>query len=256
MTSRYEVTLNDVKMSSLNKNLLILDVAYTAPNFSVKQQRVSGLDGYDISNVYLDRQEITVSFELHIYGTAERNAACQAVNKWAKNGGVLKINDRSNQYVKVRCSKFATVESVRNWTDSLTITFSTVGVPYWQSSTINQKTLTGRNVRGVIAVGGNYGNTLVSVEVTANERITSLLIESGDTKIVLKGLSVAKNKKVIIDYVDDRFLRISVDGSSILEKLQPESTDNLRAVCGANTSIAVIANDKITALFKARGLYL
>ena len=256
MTSRYEVTLGDVKMSTLDKDLLILDVGYPVPEYETDEYTIANLDGYDISDTRLKKQLVTVTFELHIYDTQKRNEACQKVNAWAQAGGTLKINDRKDQYLSVRCEQYASVESVRDWTAPLTLTFATVAIPYWQSTTQKVLTVSGASASGTLKMDGNTKEALVSVEVTANVAITAFEVTVGSTKIVLKDISVAKNKELIIDYKNSRFLRIRADGTSILKKLQPESTDNLRAKCGTNVAVTMKASGKVTAVFKARGLWL
>ena len=256
MTSRYEVTLAGVKMSTLDKNLLILDVNYPIPEYEVDEYTIANLDGYDISDTKLKKRLVTVSFELHIYDTAKRNEALQKVNAWAQTGGTMRINDRKNQYLTVRCEQYASLESVRDWTAPLTLTFATVAIPYWQSDTQKALTVSGSSASGTLKMDGNTSEALVSVEVTANVAITAFEVTVGSTKIVLKDISVAKNKQLIIDYRSSRFLRIRADGKSILTKLDPSSTDNLRAKCGTNVSVSMKASGKVTAKFTARGLWL
>lgn len=257
MTSRYEVTLGGVKMSSLNKNLLILDVSYSDPEISRQEYQIANLDGLDYGRKIYKRRSVTVTFELHIYSIADRNAACQAVKNWAKDGGTLLVNDRSGQYLTVECTQFPEINSVKNWTDPLTIVFSTVGNPYWNANSQKTLTISGTNPKGNLVLDGNIGNALVSADITANVAITSLQVAVGSTKIKLSNISVAAGKVVKIDYVKSRYMRIRVDSTSLMSKLDPQnSTDNLQATCGASNSVVVTASGKVTAVIKARGLFL
>lgn len=256
MTSRYEVTLGGVKMSSLNKNLLILDVSYIDPEISRQEYQIANLDGLDYGRKIYKRRSVTVTFELHIYSISIRNAACQAVIAWAKNGGTLQINDRAGQYLTVECTQFPEISSVKNWTDPLEIVFSTVGNPYWNANSQKTLTISGKSANGKLTLDGNAGNALVSVDVTAVAAITSLQVVVGNTKLKLTGINIAAGKTVKIDYISGRFLRIRVDSTSLLSKLDPSSSDNLQAVCGSTNSVSVSASAKVTAAFKARGLFL
>ena len=65
MTSRYEVTLNDKKLSSVNKNLLILDVAYST---SESFERVS----HNVKRIPQIRPDLCV-FHLNTFMKAEKN---------------------------------------------------------------------------------------------------------------------------------------------------------------------------------------
>lgn len=258
MTSRYEVTLGDVKMSTLDKDLLILDVGYPVPEYETDEYTIANLDGYDISDTRLKKRLVTVTFELHIYDIQKRNEACQKVNAWAQAGGTLKINDRKDQYLTVRCEQYPSVESVRDWTAPLTLTFATVAIPYWKSVTEKVLTISGTSASGTLKMDGNTSEALVSVTVTANVALTNATLQFvvGDTNIKLTNITLAKNKELVIDYKNSRFLRIKADGTSVLKQLDPSSTDNLRAKCGTNVSVSLSAGGKITAVFKARGLWL
>lgn len=256
MKSRYRVKLDDVQMDSLNDNLLILDVGYSSPESAINSIKSAGLDGYDLDTPYADKTTVTVTFELHIYNIAERNAACQAINKWASEGGVLTVSDRSGQQLRdVRCEQYASIESVRNWTDPLTIVFATTYVPYWRSAskTLN---LSGKSAKGTLKMDGNIGSAPVSVNVTAEANVTSFKIVVGSTNIELGGLALTKGQTLVIDYVRSRYLRIRAEGKSVMNLLRPTSSDRLMAPCGANTSVSITANNKVTVTVSARGMWI
>lgn len=256
MISRYRVSLGGVQMDSLDANLVILDVGYDSVAPQISQERVAELDGYDYNGEYFEKTIVTITFELHIYGTKERNKACQKVNEWANSGGSLVISDRSGQYLsKVRCEKRANIESVRNWTDPLTIVFATTYVPHWLSNSEKTLSLSGASGSGTLKMDGNIGDAFVSVEATANAKITSAKFVAGSTQLELKGFELESGKKLIIDYVNGRYLRIRADGKSIMNKLQPTSSDFLAVPCGANTKCS-FSGGKMTVAFKARGKWV
>ena len=257
MRSRYRVSLGGVQMDSLDDNLLILDVGYTQPDRDIKKQSTANLNGYDVTDTFVGQQRVTVTFELHIYNTAKRNEACQKINQWADGTKTLKINDRANQYLSpVICEQYADIQSVRNWTDPLTIVFVSTSVPFWQSSDAKTVTLTGKSAKGTLTLDGNTGSSLVSVTVTASATVTSLQLVVGSTTIKLTGISVATGKTVVVDYLKYRYLRIRADGKSVMAKLDPSSSDLLMAECGKSNSVSITANNKVTAVFTARGCWI
>lgn len=256
MIGRYRVSLDGVQMDSINDKILILDVGYSPIEFDRRENSVAGLDGYDISNTYLQKRAVTITFEIHRYNIVKRNEICQAVNKWASGGGQLVINDRDGQFLQVQCEQYADITSVRNWTDPLTLTFSTVAIPYWQNSAASSLALSGKNATGTLKLKGNYGNALVTVSAVANAKVTSFKAEVGNTQIVLKGMNIASGQRLVIDYQRGRFLRIRVDGKSVMGSLQPSSTDNLLAPCGASTKCTVVSDGKMTTTIASRGLWL
>lgn len=257
MISRYRVSLDGVQMDSLDDNLLILDVAHSEPDMKYNQIRVANLDGYDYVSPYSEKTTVTISFELHIYDISKRNEACQKVNAWAMAGGTLTVNDRENQQlVHVKCEKYASVSSVRGWTDPLTVVLSTTYIPYWQSVEKKTLSLSGKSSKGTLRMDGNIGKALVSAEITANADVTWVNVTVGSTFIKLKGITLATNSKLVIDYVNDRFLRIKAGGKSVLAQLSADSSDNLQATCGLNVSVSIDASNKVSSIVTARGLWL
>ena len=145
MRSRYRISLGGVQLDTIDNDLLILDIGYTAPEVSTPEHRAADLDGVDCGDKYFSKQTVTVTFELHIYDVAQRNAVCQKVNEWAAAGGTLVTNDRAGQRLwNTRCDKFASIESARNWTDPLTLVFTTTYLPFWVSNEDKTLTLTGK----------------------------------------------------------------------------------------------------------------
>ena len=259
MRSRYRISVGGVQLDTLDDDLLILDIQHSEPDFQISENRNANEDGYDYKadSEYFRKTTVTVLFELHIYDVAQRNAVCQKVNAWANAGGTLTVNDRANQQLRnVRCEKYASIASAKNWTDPLTLVFSTTYVPYWQSSTTKTLNLSGKTPKGKLTVDGNIGNALVSVEATANANVSSFKVEIGSTNIELKGLSLTNGQKLVIDYARNRYLRIKADGKSVMDKLQACSTDLLTAPCGTTTAVSISANNKVTAVITARGLWL
>lgn len=258
MTSRYRISVGGVQMDTLDKDLLILDIQHSQPDRNPKKQTTANLDGYDISDTYIGQRTVTVTFELHIYDTEKRNAACQKVNAWAQNGGVLIASDRKDQQLQnVICEQFADIASAKNWTDPLTLVFTTTSNPNWVSTTAKTKTLTGKGARGTLVLDGNTGSARVGVEVSSTEKITSLLIGCGSTSLKLTGLNIPAGQQVIVDYVKNRYLRITGGGASLMNKLDPNaSSDLLLAECGKTSQISVTSNAKVNAVFTARGCWL
>lgn len=256
MISRYEVTLGGKKLSAVDENLLILDVAYSAPNYSNEAYKVANRDGARVYNRYRDKASVTVTFELHIYDTVKRQTALQNVITWAKNGGVLKINDRANQQLNVICDGYPAINSVRNWTDPLSITFSAYAKPWWEDTKETVVTLTGKNARGTLKVPGNAGKAYVGVQVTTAAAITSLTVKVGDTSITLNGLSVASGKTITFSYSAGMILSIKTGSTSLLNKRTAGSSDDLIATAGADNAVSVTASGNVTAKFTVRGVWM
>ena len=264
MRSRYRVRLAGVHLDTLDSNLMILDVAYSGLQHTRDKHQISDLDGYNLGDDQNEQQSVTVTFELHIYDTKICNAACQKVNEWAQAGGTLYTNDREGQYLTVYCEKYAAINA-RDWTKPLQVVLTTYRNPYWKSNTAIEKELTGKLKEGTFKLDGNAkAGAPMSVTVTpATATLKKIEITVGGTVLHLDGLSVEKGTNLVIDYVDERFLRVRAAGKSVMTKLQPKTidgkkvtSDRLIAACGADTKIAINADQKVTAVFTARGRWV
>ena len=257
MISRYRASLNGVQLDSLHSDLLILDIGYSGTMVSITPEQIANQDGYDYKNPYFEKQTVTITFELHIYDVKKRNEAMQKVSAWAQSGGTLTTNDREGQHLEaVRCEQFPALESARNWTDPLTLVFATTYIPYWVADNETTITLSGISTVGILRPSGNTGSALVSVDVTANAGTSSFQIVVGNTNIRLTGLALGAGQKLVIDYTKGRYLRIMENGRSAMHKMHPASSDNLRAVCGANNIVTIRANNRVTAVISAKGLFV
>ena len=87
MRSRYRISVGGVQLDTLDDDLLILDIQHSEPDFAISENRNANEDGYDFQTEYFKKTTVTVTFELHIYDVAQRNAVCQKVNAWARTGG-------------------------------------------------------------------------------------------------------------------------------------------------------------------------
>lgn len=255
MISRYEVTLNGNKLSEINENLLILNVEYVKPEYRDAVFSPAKREGEIVTERIKARARVNVSFELHVYDIAERQAVYQQVVAWCKNGGVLEINDRPGMRLIAVCEDYPTIDSVRDWTNPLSLTFASRSFPYWEDSEETVATLSGANARGAIVVPGAIGNAFATVTVTALNNISQLTVSIGGNTIQLTGLSVARNSIVVFGYDDDGFLYIKNGNTSLLNKRTGASDDDLFAVCGQSNPISVIASAPVTARFSVRGCW-
>ena len=255
MRTRYRISVGGVHMDSLDDKLCILNIQYAPPERETKRHTNANLNGYDPDGEKIIRRTITVTFELHEYDIVKRNALCQKVNNWAAVGGTLITNDREGQRLyNTKCEQFVDV-SARDWTEPLTLVFATTYNPNWQSNAAVTRTLTGKNVTGTMDLDGNIGSALVSVTATAQANVTSFKATVGSYVLELTGLSVANGQTIVIDYIRSRYLRIRANGSNVQAKLKPASSDCLLAECGKTSSIGIVSDGKVSAVFSARGCW-
>lgn len=254
MISRYEAIMDGVPLSSINENLLILDIAHSYSEFENQSIKFARRNGLYIVDRYRESVSVTITFELHIYNIAQRQAACQEVAKWAMAGSILQTNDRPGQRLRCICEMPPVIESALSWTDPITMTFTGYIVPYWEEIVPSEETVTGGS--GALFVPGNGGKTVVECTVQPAATITSITLGCGDTSIALSGISVSSSQTLTISYDDNMNLQIKRGTTSYLNKRTAESSDDLLAVCGQNNAVSVTCSGSYSAKFTARGLWL
>lgn len=253
MKRRFHVLLNDVSLECLNENIAVTDIAYPPSPADYTVANFAGRYGGMAVKNHKRELTVTVTFELHEYGTQQRQNACQEIISWARNGGKLQTSDRPDQYLQCVCTKPPSIESASKWTDSLTVEFTAYTIPYWQGLYPSKFTITGASAEGVIFVPGN-GETRPNVKITANTAITALTVCFGSTSISLTGLTVAQDDVITIAHDENGILSIKSGNTSLLAKRSVTSSDDLVSECG-NIPVTVTASGSVTAEFTARGVW-
>ena len=270
MITRYRISLNGSQLDQLLVNdyganaLVILNVGCVKPSFVKTVETPASRDGGLITKSYRDKATVNVSFMLRIYDVAQRNAACQKIKTWAAAGGYIRINDRNSQTLyNAVCDEYPEIESARDWTEPLTMSFSSYVFPYWQDTTQTAFSATGTNITGTLKAPGNAPKGYVTAEITPmNGTMTNIEVNVGSTKIKVTGISVTTSGKLIIDYDSQMNIRIRrLVGStytSYLDKRSTDSTDDLLAVPGKDNSVSVktTSNIRVKADLKVRGAWL
>lgn len=254
MISRYEVYLNGVALSSVNPDILILDVQYSPANFTTETYTTAKRQGARIHRRYVDKASVTVSFAIRKYGIQDRQTVCADVVAWAKNGGVLQTNDRNGQRLRCVCETFPVVQSVLRWTDPLTMTFSAYALPFWEEETPSVLHLTGTSDGGTLYVPGNIDGAMIEATVTANASLTSVNLSANGKTMILSGLSVASGETIVLSYDDEMIQSIKVGTTSILNKRS--GPDDLLAIGGATNAFAFTSDADADVDFKVRGIWL
>ena len=254
MISRYSVALNGEPLSEIDGRILILNISHADPTAETDTATLGSGEGSIVTGQHRDSASVTINFELHVYSTAERQDVCQQIVSWAKKGGILTTNDRPGQRLVCTCEKLPFIDSARDWTAPLAVTFTARRNPHWEEEEEKKFTLSGKTTTGTQEIPGNIGEAKVTCSVLARGTLTSLKITAGSTMIDLQGISVASGGTVTIDYKDGN-LRIRSGSTSLLSKRTGASSDDLLAVCGETVNFGIIANASVTATFGIRGCW-
>ena len=128
MTSRYEVFMDEIALSSVNPQILIEDIQYQPAEIANQSIMSANRNGAIITRRYQEKTSVTIIFSVNEYNIVKRQTILQDIVKWAR-GSILETNDREGQMLRCICDNFPSLSSVKNWTESMSMTFSAYALP-------------------------------------------------------------------------------------------------------------------------------
>lgn len=254
MISRYEAYLNGIALSSVSADILILDVEYPTPNIRSETFTVAKRQGARVHRRYVEKTSVTINFAIRNYDTRARQRICGAVTKWAKKGGILKINDREGQRLRCVCDAPPVITSSLRWTDTLRVVFVAYSLPFWEEVVPSFLRLSGTQGEGLLFVPGSVDGAMVEAVIKANGALSTVTLGANGSTMTLSGLSVASGQIIKIAYDDNMIQSIKVGSTSLLNKRT--GADDLLVNCGETNTLTMSANASVTVDFSARGLWL
>lgn len=243
MRTRVSIALNGVELHSISNAIVIQGISEQSPNWNIATGAKAEAIGQFVNRFEKRYREVSVRFALAIKRDMPlRVAIIQQVNAWAAKGGVLSVDYRDGQRLRVICAALPTINTDK-WAEDYTITFRAYRVPFWESVEKTQVTIS----------AATSGTTTMNLRETAGGKLcaiatngsgsalTSLGVFANGKRIALTDMSVASGSSVVIDYDENDIQRIrKVTGSSstsILEYRTTDSDDYVPLEFGSNTII-------------------
>jgi len=278
MITRYRASIGGSQLDQLLQSdkrfkdkLVILNIGYAEPGISRTIETAGDNDGGVITRTYRQRASVTITFGLYVYNVADRYEACETIKTLASKGGTVITNDRPKRALyNCVCDQYPEIDSARDWTEPLTMVFSSYAFPYWQDQTATVKSLTGTKTETTITVPGNAPKAKCTMEITAAENFPTnlngtILKVTVDSTFININYALKKNNYCLIDQDEKNNLRIRIyDNSSSSKKLiasgiglaTESSSDKLVAIPGKANKFAIQADKKVTAKLSVRGAWL
>ena len=253
MISRYEAVLNGQPLSAISADILILDISYPPASIDFSTYRGAKRHGNRVYRQYVDHLDVIITFAIRAYNTQKRQTICNAVQQWAKNGGILQTNDHSGQRLRCVLTTPPTIQSVLKWTDPISMTFTAYALPFWEEVFPSSLTLTGTSGSGTLFVHGSADGAFFEVDVTPANTLTTLNLVANGRTLSLTGISVAAGTVVKVAYDDDMIMSIKAGNTSLLNKRS--GADDLPIKSGERNSLSFSANTSCTVSFKGRGIW-
>lgn len=257
MIGRYDAAINSTWLSEIDDRIVVVDVLDGAPKTRVVTSSAPSALGTRYIRTLRENLSVTIQFAIWEQDVELRKELLMRIQCWAADAinGVarLEISDRRRQQLYVRASEIPSIGSAA-WTGKLSMVFTAYEMPYWMDIEY-VKTETAES--GALFVPG-LGEAFCEAEATNTgmDPVTALILSVGGTSFAFSGLNLAPGEKLIVSY--DHFARVSarIGETSVLANRTPESDDDLIALCGAYNQVAVSSDGSVSAVFKARGVYL
>lgn len=251
MTTLYNCSLNGVPLAGVDDRICILDIREDAPKLRSAASPLP--DGG--RRVTQTRESLTVRITIAIQDETpiQRKKAMQAVHAWAMAGGVLTISDRPGQQLTVECSQLPDI-SCADWTESLTIAFTTTHCPFWEDESAT-------SVTGYSSLTFTLPGTAEMAPVdavitnTGTADATRVSIQCGPSYIIFEDIVLPAGAKLYLKTVNG-VLSAIIYGESVLACRTAGSSDLLLAPCGQDCIVCAMALQPLEATFSARGRYV
>ena len=260
--SVFSASLNGVSLTGLDERIQITDIAESPQDEAVYANRPEG------AGQFLQfRGRKTLKVTLHLFIKAwdpEVYMACmEKICGWAGHG-VLRVNYRPGQLLRVRCSQYPK-GAPQDWTKGVTLEFTAFVFPYWRTDAMESVTVSNGNL--IIVPEGNGPHTFLEGRIRAGSACQELQIRTvteknafGEQKIScfrFTGLGLAAGDALVISYDENDYLRIRKerDGTSVLICRTGESSDDLILCPGKENTVEVTGDAALFCELSARGVW-
>lgn len=257
MITRYDAAIGGTWLSEISDSILVTDIREDPAKTKTVTAEKAVSSGMRFVRQLRQSLSVTVLFVIWEQDVERRKEILQRVQAWTAGTpdgpARLEVNDRRGQRLLVRCTQLPVVSSALNWQEEFQAVFTAYELPFWMDDEYSRATITSS---GSLFVPG-VGETLVDVDVTnnGNSAITALTLACGDTSFAFSGISLAKGQTLSISHDERGLLSIKIGSTSVMPNRTADSDDELVAMCGAYNIIAV-SGGNVSAVFKARGVYL
>ena len=253
------VALNGNYLDELHELIVIRSVNDGYPEETENTVPLMGGVGLKVTDQHWNQLEVTVSFGIMVQklDMALRQEILDAVKNWALQKGWLTVSYKPGRRMYVDKVVLPAAANLWEWTKDFTVSFIARNIPFWQQETPDVVTVgTAMKVSRYVPVAGMLRTVLdFECENQSGMTISSLSVQAQGSIIQLAGFSLASGKILSINHGTDGRLRITADGSSILDCRTEGSSDDLYVDPGSR-QVQVIAQRSGRMVMSATGRYL
>lgn len=273
--SLFDVTLNNVSLSSLSDKIIVRDILEEPIDQEIYKTPIAMNAGQRVSNVVRRALSVRVVYVIRERDPRKRATIQSDIAAWARDGGVLTVNYRTftdfSEGTSVQLHVVLEIPPVQDsalkWTQDLSMTFTAYSPPYWESTTqLGAAVNTSYNSQMGVYIGGvtfYASGTAPRSPITATINnisggiLQSLNISANHCSFRLVGLNISPGGTLYIEYDENGLLKIRDNiNYSLLANRTADSSDDLYFVPGSANSFTITSNVQVSGYLWCRGLYV
>lgn len=264
MITRYRAWMDGTALDEIADSIYITDIVEPETQVEVISLPLAGRSGSRLQSNHRRSKTVLIQLMIREYDVKARKDVLNQVLTWAQ-GEELEISDRDGLVLYVRLDNVPQISSLK-WTETITLSFTAWDVPYWMGKS---SWMTGDSI-GTTSVSfqqQSRGNAPAFVSMivtnTGSAVLNTVAITVADRyHMRLEGLGLTQNQ--IVSILHDNKGRLSIlrrsgglDPVSLMDKLTPDSDDELRSVPGEKYVEATVeVGQSFSAQMKVRHLWL
>lgn len=254
MKTYFDIAVNGEWLSAVHESVMVSDARETEKRRTEAAQKPVWFGSRFVRSAR-ESLSVTVSFAIAERDPQRRMEVLKLVQDWAVAGGPVEVSYRNGQQLHAVCDTPPTLASANKWTDALEVVFTAYDVPFWIDTVETRSVIT---QIGSIRPGGSplLGVCDVAVTNTGDQTISHVEIATDSARMVFDGISLPSGGVLEIVHNEKWVLAARIAGRSVLVNRTEQSSDDMYLFCGTTNHISVAANGSVSAVFKARGVYL
>ena len=127
------VSLNGAELDEIDPRIVITGIDEADGSETTDTTDTAVHDGMRVTRKKRNSLDVTVRFAMDIpkKELQERSGLLEKVNRWAANGGTLRVNYKPDRRILVALQKAPGAGDLFRWTNDYAIGFRAYNVPYW-----------------------------------------------------------------------------------------------------------------------------
>lgn len=254
--------LNGIELESLDEGIKLLDITESSPQLTTQTADNAKYDGLRLIESKKTQRTIKVDFTIRHRNKARRREALDEVLAWLGSGGTLELDNRDGLQLEVAVTELPSLGSVRDYMRACSITFTAYD-PYWVNAMYTKAALTlsaGTQGKATLSPYGSAEMTFLEFDIKNTSpgayAMSTATVTVNGRSFAFSGLSLAAGKTLNVFYSAEGYLKMSIDGASIVSKRTAASADDLILYQRETNEIKVTTGTPSSVTLKCKGRWL